>query len=95
MHKEKAGRQNADSRLFSLDIFRHKSQHYPNGLVIWGASFFFYFQLEILQGLAFKNNCTLLAASGVMDALRSQSQSGLQDGLHLQNQTESLSAHAP
>lgn len=42
MHKERAGRQNLmepDSTIFSLDMFRQKSQHYPKGLVIWGASF--------------------------------------------------------
>lgn len=94
MHKEKAGRQNADSRLFSLDIFRHKSQHYPNGLVIWGSSFFSISYLKYSRDWLLKTR-TLLAASGVMDAPCSQSQSGLQDGLHLQNQTESLSAHAP
>lgn len=56
MHKEEAERKNliqTDSRLLSLDIFRHKSQHYPKGLVIWGASFLD-LQLEIPLGLVLK-----------------------------------------
>lgn len=73
MHKEKAGRQNAVSRLFSLDIFRHKSQHYPNGLVIWGASFFSISNLKysrdwllkttVHSGLQVEYGCSALSKS--------------------------------